>query len=611
MTPSTRAAPATHPAKSVRVAHVATVDLTVRFLLLGQLRCLRDEGFDVTAISAPGPWVQDIEDEGIRHIAWTNATRAWDPWADARAFRELVGILRRERFDVVHTHNPKPGLMGRAAARLAGVPSVVNTVHGFYATPDDRPLKRIPVIGLEWAAARLSDVELYQSEEDLRWARLRGIARPGRARWLGNGADLSRFDPSAISPERVRQLRKELGIPETAPVVGTVGRLVAEKGYREFIQAAQTIRKVMPDVRILIVGDLDGDKTDSIREDELRAAGEGVVVTGWRIDVPELLALMDVFVLASWREGMPRSAIEAAAMAKPLILTDIRGCREVARHGLEGLLVPPRDPQALTAAMLRLLSDPELRLELGTAARARALIRFDEKRVARTIADGYRAILGGKRPGHPSGQAEIRIRPARRSDAGALARLHRAAMPDAFLPNLGNGFLSLLYRSLAADRDGVLLVAENHEGVVGFAGGVTSVDGFYRHFALGYGPVALAAALPSLIRPRTLRRVLETARYPAAATNLPDSELLSIAVEPGSRASGVGRALAEGIVSGLATKGVGSLKVVVSAANEGANRFYQRVGFRQAARLCVHQGTTSNVWVMECLSSSLSPSLSA
>src|SRR5207344_2538552 len=118
---------------------------------------------------------------------WHHATRAWDPLADLRAFVELVGIFRRGRFDVVHTHNPKPGLMGRIAARLAGVPIVVNTVHGFWASPDDPPRRRLPVMTLEWVGARFSDAELYQSDEDLRWARRLRIGRTGRQHHLGNG----------------------------------------------------------------------------------------------------------------------------------------------------------------------------------------------------------------------------------------------------------------------------------------------------------------------------------------------------------------------------------------------------------------------------------------
>ena len=134
---------------AIRVAHVATIDLTLRFLLLGQMQRLRDEGYDVTAISAPGPWTSELEAEGIRFVAWPHATRAWSPGGDVRAFFELVRILRKGGFDLVHTHTPKPGILGRPAARAAGIPCVANTVHGFYARPGDPADRRFAVMTLE------------------------------------------------------------------------------------------------------------------------------------------------------------------------------------------------------------------------------------------------------------------------------------------------------------------------------------------------------------------------------------------------------------------------------------------------------------------------------
>jgi glycosyltransferase involved in cell wall biosynthesis/ribosomal protein S18 acetylase RimI-like enzyme len=596
----------------MRIAHLTTTDLTLRYLLLGQLRRLAAEGHEVTGISAPGPHTAALEAAGIRFLPWRNATRAWNPLADARALAELVALLRRERFDLVHTHNPKPGVLGRIAARLAGVPLVVNTVHGLYATPEDRLRKRAAVLGLEWLAGRCSDLELYQSEEDLRWARRLRLARKGRSHLLGNGTDTGHFDPARVPPERVAALRRKLGLPADALVVGAVGRLVVEKGYRELFAAARAVRRADPRVRFLAVGAPDLEKADAITEAELDRAAGDVLVTGWRDDVRDLLAVMDVFVLASWREGMPRSAIEAAAMGKALVLTDIRGCREVARHGREALLVPPRDPDALARAVARLAADPGLRERLGTAARRRTLERFSEAQVAERVVGHYRRLTGA-----PADPGPVVVRPARVGDAAAMARLHADGMPDAFLPTLGPRFLARLYRALATDPEAVALVAEGVDGVVGFAAGVPSVGGFYRRFARGHGPVAALAAAPRLVRPSVARRLLETVRYPAQEANgdgngrLPDAELLSIAVAPGFRAGGTGRALADGVLSGLAGRGVDDVKVVVGAANQGANRFYAKVGFSPAGHLTVHQGTPSNVWIRSCRSSSPSPSPSS
>jgi glycosyltransferase involved in cell wall biosynthesis/ribosomal protein S18 acetylase RimI-like enzyme len=598
-----------------KVAHLATVDLTLRFLLLGQLRRLRDEGFEVAGISAPGPWTAELEAEGIRHIPWPHATRSWDPRADARAFAELVGILRRERFDVLHTHNPKPGVMGRLAGRLTRVPVVVNTVHGLYATPDDRLAKRALVLGPEWLAARCSDLELFQSEEDLDWARRIRLVRRGRGELLGNGTDLARFDADRVGAERRAELAAQLGLPADALVVGMVGRLVAEKGYREYFAAARAVRQQEPRARFLAIGGPDLDKADAIGEAELARAGEHVTVTGWRDDVAELLPLLDVFVLASWREGMPRSAIEAAAAGRALVLTDIRGCREVARHEREALLVPPRDPEALAAAIARLLGDATLRARLGAAARRRARERFDEAAVAGRVVAAYRRLLPA--PVAPERTGLLVVRPARAGDAAAMARLHAVGLPEAFLPQLGQRFLSRLYRALAADPAAVALVAEDASGVVGMATGVVSVRGFYRRFALRHGLAAAVAAAPRLARPATLRRLRETASYPSSASApapgapLPDAELLSIAVAPARRGDGVGKALAEGIVQGLTALGATDIKVVVAAANQAANRFYAKVGFHLSGQLTVHQGTPSKVWILPCHSSSLSPSRSS
>ncbi len=312
---------------------------------------------------------------------------------------------------------------------------------------------------------------------------------------------------------------------------------------------------------------------------------------------------MDVFVLPSWREGLPRSAIEAAASGLPLVLTDIRGCREVARDGIEGFLVPVRDPRSLAGAIIRLLDDPELRTRMGAAARARAEERFDERRVTATVVqvtEGSLQAAGrlSSRGGHPS---EPRVRRARTADAEAMARLHADSMPTAFLPTLGRGFLVRLYRGLIQDRHAIAMVADDGSRVVGVATAVPSVGAFYRRFAFRRGVVAALAAAPKL-RPTTVRRAIETARYPSTANDLPDAELLSIAVDDSSRSDGVGSALVSAIAERLALAGVRDFKAVVGTDNAGANRFYERNGFVLAGSTAVHEGERSNVWTKRCRS---------
>lgn len=611
--PSSPAGPAGRdPARApVRVAHVTTVDATLWMLLLGQLRGLRDEGFEVTTISAPGSQVPRLRAEGFEHVAWRNATRAWDPAADARAFVELVRIFRRNRFDVVHTHNPKPGILGRVAARLAGVPIVVNTVHGYWAAPEDPPRRRLPVMSAEWLAARFSDAELFQSAEDLAWARRLRLVAPPRARLLGSGTDLSRFDPASLDPGRLAALRAELGLPEGGLVVGMIGRMVREKGFVEFFEAARAIRARRRDVSFLVVGPTDRHKDDAISEHDRAASGEDVVFAGWRWDIPEMLGLMDVFVLPSWREGLPRSPIEAAAMGKAMVLSDIRGCREVARDEREALLVPPRDAVALTRAIERLLEDDALRASLGAAARDRALDRFDERAVARRVVETYRDLLprpaAAPRQVDQPGLREVAIREATRADAPVIASMHRSVMnPKAFLPSLGPTFMRLLFLALIEDPAAPVHVAIREGEIVGYTAGVVSMSGFRRRFVRRYGVRAGMSVAPALLRPGVVRRAVEIFRYPEATRDLPQAEHAFLGVR--QQGKGLGPILTKTTLESLEDLGVAEVKGYVQATNVPMNKMMLRVGWEPRGEITIHDGVPSVLYVYRCHSSSPSES---
>jgi glycosyltransferase involved in cell wall biosynthesis len=363
-----------------RVVHVTTTDISLALLLGPQLRAFATAGYEVLGASAPGPYVARLEEWGIEHVALRHATRAMAPHRDVAALVELVSVFRHLRPDIVHTHNPKPGIYGRLAARAVRVPAVVNTVHGLYAVPDDSVAKRAVVYGLERIAARCSDAELVQNVEDL--ATLRRLGIPERKlHLLGNGVDLSWFDPGRVPPERRAELRREWSVPDGGVVCGVVGRLVWEKGYREVFAAASALRARLPDLRLVVVGPEEPGKSDGVDRSALAAARDaGVVLLGERDDVADLYTAFDLYVLASHREGFPRSAMEAAAMGLPLVVTDIRGGRQVVDEGLTGLLVPVRDAGALTEAIERLARDEALRRRMGIAGRAKARRDFDEQR---------------------------------------------------------------------------------------------------------------------------------------------------------------------------------------------------------------------------------------
>jgi glycosyltransferase involved in cell wall biosynthesis len=376
-----------------RLLHVTTVDMSLALLLGPQLRAFAEAGMEVVGVSAPGPYVPQLEAWGIRHEPLRHATRSMAVGQDMMALTELWRLFRRLRPDIVHTHNPKPGFYGRLAARAAGVPGVVNTVHGLYASPEDPRSRRAVVYALERVASLCSGAELVQNPEDLEVLARLGITRD-KLVLLGNGIDLERFRPAADEDGR-RRARAVLGVDVKAVVVGTVGRLVRQKGFPELFAAAERLRGTHPDVVFAVVGGSDPDKADAISSEELAAAGRRghIVFTGSRDDMENVYRGFDLCVRPSHREGFPRSAMEAAATGLPVIATDIRGCRQVVSPGKTGLLVPLHDPVRLASAIEELVVDPALRRRMGIAARSKAEAEFDDRAVVSKTLETYERVL--------------------------------------------------------------------------------------------------------------------------------------------------------------------------------------------------------------------------
>jgi glycosyltransferase involved in cell wall biosynthesis len=375
----------------VRLVHVTTTDISLTLLLGPQLRAFADAGYEVIGMSAPGPDVEKLAELGVDHIPLRHFTRSMAPHRDAAAVLEVARAFRRVRPAIVHTHNPKPGWFGRPAARIAGVPVVVNTVHGLYAQPGDPWARRAAVYALERVASRFSDAELVQNPEDVSTLVHLGVPA-GKLTVLGNGVDLDRFDPGRF--DRLA-LREEFGFGAADVVCGAVGRLVREKGYRELFAAAAAVREELPEFRLVVAGPCDPGKADAIGEEELaRAQDAGVTFLGMRRDVERLYAALDLYVLASHREGYPRSAMEAAAMGLPIVATNIRGCRQVVDDGQTGLLVRVNNGPDLAEALLRLSQDRELRQRMGSTASNKAAEQFDQRRVIAMTLAVYERLSG-------------------------------------------------------------------------------------------------------------------------------------------------------------------------------------------------------------------------
>lgn len=371
----------------LRIAHIANTDYFCVFLLRNQLRVARDAGHDVEVVCGDGPLIDRLSAEGFPVHVVPNSRRI-DPWADLRTLTRYIALFRRRRFDLIHTHNPKINALAALAARVAGVRSVVSTVHGLYSHDGQRPVVRRSWRALERASAQLADLVLCQSAEDVRTARWSRIVPDARLRRLGNGVDLERFSPDRFGRDDREALRRRLGIRPGEHCVGFVGRMVAEKGIPELVESVRGRRGW----RLLLVGpDERGVKRDALDPAAL-AAAENVTWLGLQADLPPLYAAMDVLTLPSHREGLPRTLLEAQAMARPIVATRVRGCREAIEAGHTGLLVPPAAPRSLRQALDALAGDPGRRRRLGAAGRGRARRLFDERAVFERIALAYREL---------------------------------------------------------------------------------------------------------------------------------------------------------------------------------------------------------------------------
>ena len=355
----------------------------------------------MTAVSAPGSHLADVEAAGVRVVPVPMSRRV-TPLQDIVSFIRLTRLLVRERPDIVHTHTPKANLLGQWAAWLAGCPHRVSTVHGLYFTPETASVKRTLFRLIEWFSALPPHIVFLINQQDLDTATRLRVIDQAKLRLLkgGLGVDLRRFDGKRAANQGAALMRRNLGLPDNALVIGYVGRLVEEKGLLDLFTAFRRVMIEEPRAHLLLIGPYDTAKPDSVSPEVAFHYGisSHTVFTGLRHDTPELYRIMDVFVLPSYREGLPISAMEAQAMCLPVITTEARGCREVIEPGKTGILVLPGSPSTLGDALLTVLQNSDLRSNMGAAGRELAIMRFDQQLAFAAFEEAYTDLLTSGRP---------------------------------------------------------------------------------------------------------------------------------------------------------------------------------------------------------------------
>jgi glycosyltransferase involved in cell wall biosynthesis len=343
-----------------------------------------------------------ILDEEARRISGVPVTfvpslvRDLRPHRDLVALRRLARILRRDRPAIVHTHSSKAGFLGRLAARLAGVPVVIHTIHGFgFNDRQPAPLRSL-LVGLERAVAPLTTHFIAVSRANLEEGAALGIVPRGRATLIRSGIRIAEFEAAARDPA-LRDgggLRRELGLPDGAPLVGMVACLKPQKSPLDFVEVAARVAAAVPGAAFVLAGD--GELRGRVQEraDALGLRGR-LHLLGWRRDIPRVMAALDVLVLTSLWEGLPRVIPAAIAAGVPVVATAIDGTTDVLKDGETGLVRPPRDVAGLAAGVGRLLRDRPFARAL--VARARAVLpEFDIDAMVRAQESLYHQLLTGR-----------------------------------------------------------------------------------------------------------------------------------------------------------------------------------------------------------------------
>ena len=372
----------------MKIALVNNRDFTLWQFRRGLIRRLAELGHEVVVVSPTGPYVGRLEGLGARHRAV--AVRPYvDPVGDAAFVGRLARVYHEEGVELAHHITIKPNVLGSFAARLAGVGRMVGLVAGLGDLFGERAgwkgaAVREGALALYRAAFALNHRVWFQNPDDLElFVGRRVVPRRKAVLIRGSGVDLGEYSPEAVGPERMMELRRELGLAEGRPVVLMASRANRSKGVGEFIEAAG---RVKTDAQFLLAGGAEWGR-DAVTEAELESRRSARFRwIGFRSDVRELLALADVVALPSYyREGVPRVLLEALAMGKPVVTTSTPGCREVVEEGVNGYLVAPRDAAALASAVERLLEDRGRREAFGRRSREKAEREFDEEVVVERV----------------------------------------------------------------------------------------------------------------------------------------------------------------------------------------------------------------------------------
>lgn len=382
--------------KRIKVVQVCAIDETMDKLLKALNERLIKDNYEVIGICSKGELGKNIIDTKVK-LKNINIDRKIIVTSNIRSIYEMYKFLKKEKPEIVHVHTPMAGVLGRIAAKLANVPIIIYTAHGFYFHENMSKLKYNLFLNIEKFMGRnFTEYIFTQSVEDLEIANSCKFKKQNQMMSIGNGVDVSvRFNPSNINQHIKQELYDKLNIHKDDIVVTFIGRLVEEKGILDLLKSYNYIKSK---VKFIIVGDkFQGDRDIYVNyEIDKYKNNENIKFVGKIANVEEILSITDIFCLPSYREGMPRSIIEAMAMECAVIATNIRGSREEVLDGNTGFLVDLKSPNEIAKKIDVLSNDKKLLKSMKQNARERALSLYNEEVVIKKQINVFKELLEKK-----------------------------------------------------------------------------------------------------------------------------------------------------------------------------------------------------------------------
>jgi glycosyltransferase involved in cell wall biosynthesis len=356
---------------------------------------LNPEKYQVTLLCGPeGDWLKRLQKINyVRSIYFKSLIRPVNPMFDLIAAIQIFSHIRSEKYQIVHTHSSKPGVIGRIAARLAGATVVIHTIHGF---PFHKFMPRFIYflcVWLERFVSRLSDKIITVSNLNLEKAVQLKLAPRNRFVNIYSGIQLEKFE----FKKRQFHIRQSLGLTNDHIIIGLIGRLFAQKAPQYFVKAVPEVIRHYPKTRYILVGDGELRQSLICLVKELHIQ-DYVQFLGFREDVPDILNILDIFVLTSLWEGLGRSLTEAMAMAKPVVATAVEGVPELVIHNKTGLLVPPCNESAIANAIIYLIRNPKKAKQMGQTAQKNVREKFSVNKMISDIDNLYESMIHVQNP---------------------------------------------------------------------------------------------------------------------------------------------------------------------------------------------------------------------